>query len=266
MATISLVLTSGTSLQILHFLGLFPSLDDIDVNWYLNKKLDSTTNHNPELPAQFPMRSLKGELKIAHYTVDTISRDMITPFGELRFQIMDLLNLAESQLLLEACRDTLQSVRVYPTSTKPHPGLFQMHVLMRFTGLEQEALQVYDLSRLHSLRSLEVHACSFTGTRFEQALYDIFSTINSPVFSEVRLVFQRHDLDYSSRIPFYTFRKMHSKMEFRMVCCLEVSKGYRDMGMQVLRKRMESEIEERKWSFLKLPLRLQISERGPWLS
>lgn len=76
------------------------------------------------------------------------------------------------------------------------------------------------------------------------------------------LVFQRPDLYRPYYIPFDMFRQMHSKRKFRLVFCLEVSKKYRELGLQVMRRRMEYEIAERRLEFLASPPTLAISERN----
>jgi len=84
------------------------------------------------------------------------------------------------------------------------------------------------------------------------------------MFSEVILVFQRPDLYRPYYIPFEMFRQMHSKRKFQLVFCLEVSKKYRDLGLQVMRQRMEYELAERRLDFLESPPALTISEGNPW--
>ena len=113
--SISLTISSGTQLQLLYFLGLFPHLDDIEIEYYPTTKPDSAPSPSSELAVPFSVPSLKGQLKLTHFTDDTIFRDMITLFGGLRFRYMDLFSVEGSALLLDACRDTLQSVRVYPS-------------------------------------------------------------------------------------------------------------------------------------------------------
>jgi len=130
----------------------------------------------------------------------------------------------------------------------------------------EEMLKDFDLSHLRSLRSLEVTASSVShGSRLDpDLLRDIISTINSPMFSEVVLVFQRPDLYRPYSISFETFREMHSKRKFRLVFCLEVLKKYRNPGFQVMRQRMEYEMTQRRLNFLESPPTLKISEGNPW--
>jgi len=57
---------------------------------------------------------------------------------------------------------------------------------------------------------------------------------------------------------------MHSKRKFRLVFCLEVSKRYRDLGLQVMRQRIGYELAERRLDFLASPPTLVVSRGNPW--
>jgi len=119
---ISLTISSGTQRQLLYFLALFPNLDDIEIEYYPITAPDATTNPDSEVAVPFSVPSLRGQLKLTHFSSETISRDMITLFGGLRFRYMDLFSVEGSRLLLGACADTLQTVRIYPAipnSTEP---------------------------------------------------------------------------------------------------------------------------------------------------
>ena len=107
--SISLTISSGTQRQLLYFLSLFPNLDDIEIEYY------PTTNPcSEEVAVPFSIPSLRGQLKLTHFPNETIFRDMIRLFGGLRFRYMDLFSVEGSRLLLEACADTLQTVRINP--------------------------------------------------------------------------------------------------------------------------------------------------------
>ena len=130
----------------------------------------------------------------------------------------------------------------------------------------EELLKDFDLSYLRSLRSLEVTASSVSyGSRLDpDLLRDIISTIKSPVFSEVVLVFQRPDLYRPYSISFEPFREVHSRRKFRLVFCLEVSKRHRDFGLQVMQHRIVYEMAQRRLGFLESPPTLTISEGNHW--
>ena len=143
---------------------------------------------------------------------------------------------------------------------------FQAHALTRPLETKQELLQAFDLSHLRSLRSLEVTASSLSKAFHEatQLIHDIFSTITSPVFTEIILVFQRPDLYRPFYIPFEMFREMHSERKFRLVFSLEVAKKYREVGVQVMRRRMAGEMGGPSLEFLGEPPTLRVSEGNPW--
>ena len=266
--SISLTISSGTPRQLLCLLALFPNLDDIEIEYYPTTKPDATANPGSEVAVPFSVPSLRGQLKLTHFPSETIFRDMITLFGGLRFRYMDLFSVEGSRLLLDACADTLQTVRVYPAvpCSKEPPPTFRIFVLTEYAETREGLLQEYDLSHLRSLRSFEVTASSMSQARKDapDLLRDIISTIQSPMFSEVILVFQRADLYRPYYILFEMFRQMHSKRKFRLVFCLEVSKKHMDLGLQVMRQRMEYELAERRLDFLESPPALTISEGNSW--
>jgi len=113
--SISLSISSGTQRQLLYLLALFPNIDDIEIEYYPTTKPDVTMKPDPEVAVPFSVPTLRGHLKLTHFPSEAISRDMITLFGGLRFRYMDLYSVGGSRLLLEACADTLQAVRIYPT-------------------------------------------------------------------------------------------------------------------------------------------------------
>jgi len=87
---LSLTVSSGTQRQLLYFLALFPNLDDIEIEYYPTTKPDVTTNRDSGVAIPFSVPSLRGKLRLTYFPSETISRDMITLFGGLRFRYMDL--------------------------------------------------------------------------------------------------------------------------------------------------------------------------------
>ena len=137
-------------------------------------------------------------------------------------------------------------------------------MLTEFIETNEGFIQDFDLSCFRSLRSLEVTASSVSQTRADAPylLRDIFSTITSPEFSEIILVFQRPDLCRPYHIPFDVFREMYSKRKFRLVFCLEVLKKYRAAGLEVMRRRMDLEIAQQRLDFLASPPTLAVRGRN----
>ena len=149
----------------------------------------------------------------------------------------------------------------YGTRPLPHEP-----TLMDLTESNEEMLQGFDLSHLHSLRSLEVTASSLSRPWSSQLFHDIASTITSTAFSVFILVFQRSDLYNSHHTPFDVFRQMYSKRKFRLVFCLEVSKSFRDVGWYVIQRRLDREIGHQRLNSLASRPTLTISERNAWTS
>ena len=58
---------------------------------------------------------LCGRLTLMCFAKEKLVKDMITYFGGLRFRYMDLFRVKCVRLLLGACADTLEGLRLYPT-------------------------------------------------------------------------------------------------------------------------------------------------------
>ena len=58
---------------------------------------------------------LCGRLILKNFTKERLVKDMITFFGGLHFRYMDLFRVKCVPLLLGACADTLEGLRLYPT-------------------------------------------------------------------------------------------------------------------------------------------------------
>jgi len=163
--SISLTISSGTPRQLLCLLALFPNLDDIEVEYYPTTKPDATVNPGSEVAVPFSVPSLRGQLKLTHFSNETIFRDMITLFGGLRFRYMDLFSVEGSRLLLDACADTLQTVRIYPavpcseesapTSSNIHTDQLCRNSRGITSGFRSVAPPLPSISRSHSVSSLQ---------------------------------------------------------------------------------------------------------------
>ena len=58
---------------------------------------------------------LRGWLRLVRITKEDLVKDMVILFGGLRFRHMDLFEVSCSQLLLNECAGTLETLRLYPT-------------------------------------------------------------------------------------------------------------------------------------------------------
>ena len=101
----------GSRRQILYFIGHFPNLRDLKISCtrYIKEEEDHPTLIPPDIPP------LGGRLTLACFEREELVKDMVTLFDGLRFRYMDLFNVNCVGTLLEACADTLETLRLYPT-------------------------------------------------------------------------------------------------------------------------------------------------------
>ena len=109
--SVALSCPRGTRRQLLDFLRLFPMLDHISISNYDVR----TQAHEALDPRQvLPIKGgLRGRLILENFGGERLLKDVIVAFGGMRFAFIDLQNTRGAQLLLEACADTLETVRIY---------------------------------------------------------------------------------------------------------------------------------------------------------
>jgi len=103
----------GSSRQILYFIGLFPNLQDLKLCYNCSMNIREGTADVDLTPLSVP--PLCGRLTLMCFAKEKLVKDMITYFGGLRFRYMDLFRVKCVRLLLGACADTLEGLRLYPT-------------------------------------------------------------------------------------------------------------------------------------------------------
>ena len=104
---------SGSSRQILYFIGLFPHLQDLKFSYEQIKDEQESTADASLVPLFIP--PLRGRLILTCFTRENLVKDMILLFGGLRFQCMELFRVNCAPLLLDTCADSLETLRLYPT-------------------------------------------------------------------------------------------------------------------------------------------------------
>ena len=104
---------SGSRRQILYFIGLFPNLQDFKLHYPSPTDEEEGTADAELVPLSIP--PLRGRLTLTCLTSENLVKDMITFFGGLRFRYMDLFRVKCVPLLLDACAETLETLRLYPT-------------------------------------------------------------------------------------------------------------------------------------------------------
>jgi hypothetical protein len=103
----------GSCRQILYFIGLFPNLQDLKLCYFYPRTEVESAADSTLIPLSVP--PLCGRLILTSFTREELMKDMIALFGGLHFRYMDLFRVTCVRLLLDACAETLETLRVYPT-------------------------------------------------------------------------------------------------------------------------------------------------------
>ena len=104
--SVALNCPSGPLRQLLGFLRLFPKLDDIRIITY---EASGKAGGKPDTPR---WELLRGKLTLSNFLEKTVLEKLIAAFGRIRFTSMNLTDVLETQLLLNACTETLQTLRL----------------------------------------------------------------------------------------------------------------------------------------------------------
>jgi len=105
----------GSCRQLIYFIGFFQHLEDLKL---LFKPKTSTRHPQAELadlltPAPPSTPPLRGRLTMRYSPGAESLKVMINLFGGLRFHYMDLRHVDGTQLLLDACAETLETLRLF---------------------------------------------------------------------------------------------------------------------------------------------------------
>jgi len=260
----------GSRPEIIYFVGLFQHLEDLKLCY-------QPCNPGPaDDLALIPLFAppLRGRLTMASVSSVDLLTDMVHLFGGIRFHYMDLFNVEGVWIWIDACAETLETLRLYPTGEQA--SLKRVRVLAHNFAARSALLRI-DLSRHKSLRTLEVPAsCVYGAFRYEspdissRLLKHVLLTITSPAFSEVVVVYRDYDFcgveapDYPTYPPvrgtsqadrametlqhhtqFGVFRDLHKVREFRLVLCAGVWGCVGDYSVRVLEEAVAVEKAER---------------------
>lgn len=177
--SLSLKAPKGSRWQIIFFIGLFEHLQDLSLH-------DSKAGYGVTeselgqglVPPFFP--PLQGRLTVWRFRRGNLFKDMVQVFGEIRFREMDLFDTDGTPVLLNACTNTLRSLRLYPT--------------------DPYKVTNFDLGRNKSLRTLEITAGSIDDALKADTLPNVskmldrpLQTIRSSIFSVVKVIYQEFD-------------------------------------------------------------------------
>jgi len=246
----------GARRDLLSFIGLFPNLDNLKLTH--DGTDEGVPGHSPVSQSAPP---LQGCLTLKPVRDEGFLRDLSGLCGGLRFHSVDLAGEEGVRFLLDACAETLETLRVrlgYWTGMVFSKFLVLIHLIHQPTGNRKALRKNFDLSKCRSLRSLEITGeniarCSDRTPRF---LGDLLSTITSSVFSEVVIVLEDgdiHDLRVFQCRLFSIARGMHEVKSFRLVISLEVWEGDRVCATEILKRHIDTEATKGGLDFLPCP-------------
>jgi len=252
--SLTLKVAKGTGRQIVYFIGLFPHLEDVDLeiisrypwndqviglseifqflgwDYFRERQADDLT----PVPSFVP--SLRGRLTVR--SGHDIAKWMTDLFGELRFRHMNLRG-GEIQHLLHACPNTLETLELDADCIcGKKPSSEEMPALIN--DLAGGPHRDLDLSRNKSLRELEFPAKALIRVlevrppvTISSSFKAVLSTVKSTAFSDVVVVYQQGDFyhdKYSEYLQnevgdeeawyhrqFEVFRAMYEGRDYRLV-------------------------------------------------
>jgi hypothetical protein len=115
--SLTLGFPTGSVRQVLFFIGSFQHLDNLTFYGYEHGPQQAGLPDDSTLVPTFSP-PLRGRLEVLLVGVAGLLKDMIHLFGGIRFRHIVLFNAAETQLLLSACAETLETLQLYPTDPR----------------------------------------------------------------------------------------------------------------------------------------------------
>ena len=177
-------------------------------------------------------------------------KEMIKLFGGIRFHYMDLFDVCEMRLLLNACATTLEALRLYPSDPRGEQLLLKGTQALANDFAAISSPQDFDLSRDKSLRVLEVtvrsvdRALEIGSPDVASSFFKhILSTTRCPAPPKVIVFYRNYDFDgvksmlrvgitpSSAQIAkeasqrhrrFEMFHEVHKVQNFQLVLCADV--------------------------------------------
>ena len=222
-----------------------------------------------------------------------ILKDMIDLFGGIRFRYMDIRYANGMQLLLNACAETLETLHFDPTDLH---GEQLSPKRMQFLGnnfMVGSSFRDFGFSRNNSLRTLEIPAQSIIGPKHGfcapnsdtlSSLSTALSTITSPTFSEVIIIYRGGDFSgvashppdiYKEMTPadrareaswhrgqFEVFRQMYEVRDFQLMLCADVWDRIGEYAVGVLKRAIAAEKVAKRLDYLPSEPLVVYSPRG----
>jgi len=110
--SLALMRPQGSQSEIVYFIGLFQHLEDLKLRYMPCQHL-LFPQDGPALVPQFAP-PLRGRLTMTSVSNVNLLMDMVRLFGGIRFRYMDLFNVWQERLWIDACVGTLETLRLYP--------------------------------------------------------------------------------------------------------------------------------------------------------
>jgi hypothetical protein len=245
----SLVLVGplGSIRQILYlyFVGVFPNLQDLELSYFFPSVKKGSVDDATLVPLSTP--PLRGRLGLV-FSENKFVTEMIAVFGGLRFRHMSLFAVDYTQLLLHACAETLETLRMRlfdPYCKVPSfKGSGRDSSSQYSTVNSQTTRWDFDLSQNKFLRTFEATTDSIIDKRPSPgSLEAAFSTITSPLPLDVVSFFTtstalhicRHTPFFRTMPPYVTETAMFYATDNGSSSSARCT-GYRSSGWCFVRK------------------------------
>jgi hypothetical protein len=271
--TLSLRSPRGSNRQLIFFVGFFQHLENLSL--FTHRGGRGEPEEDPTLIPTFAP-PLRGRLEVWDWTKPGFFRDMVHLFGEIRFGVMNLLNVDETRFLLRSCGQTLRALQLHPTDRRGKPLLIVFETFLRFQPnnfVAGSSLLDFDLSGNKSLETLTIPVDSVDNALRDGSLDTasrlykyVLSTIRSPVFSWVQVCYQGCDFRavgprYRYPMPrlrqlsqdeeaeealqhfrrFELLREVHKVRDFQLVLCALVWESRKEFVVRLLKEAVAAE-------------------------
>ena len=247
----------GSRRQIIFFIGLFQHLEDLRFRYKSFVPQEEPTDDPTLVPLFIP--PLRGRLTLSCFTRVGILEDMINLFGGIRFRHMDLSAVNGVRLLLDASAKTLETLRLYPNGRWCKEARLK-GVQVSTDNFSATFTHAFDLSQNKTLRALEVTMYNAVCPAFIRNLGHAISTIRSPAFSEVIVIYQERDMysllckddgppsrlcstpTYEANVAsrrhkvFAALLKLRRARDFKLVVCVDVWGCARRLALRELKQ------------------------------
>jgi len=280
----------ATCRQLVYFIGLFERLEDLELFRFLSRPHSFPEEDQRDGRGLIPpfIPPLRGRLTIMDSKGADILEEMIDRFGGIRFRWVNLYEVDEMQPLLSACAKTLETLRLYPAYPCGEEITLNSVWVPTDNFTAHLSQREFDLSRLKSLRTLQISAWSirdaFVAPPSKNPLTYALSTVTSPVFSDVAVFYLEEDVwsayplysNHREMLPieiaweaalnykqFGTYRAMHAVRGFRLVLCAVVWDCDVEFAMRALKRAVETEKVERGFDMFPEPPVVYIPRKSP---